>query len=101
MRFPLLFPLFVAVLTSLALGAVPAPGEPRRPGGARIRGAGAIGGLQTMLKNTLELDFQLDAIDYTRPNFVHADLDVETFNALQEKRGESLFGMMLRSIVSE
>ena len=29
--------------------------------------------LQHMMKDALNLSFQLDVIDYTRPNFVHAD----------------------------
>jgi hypothetical protein len=84
-------------------GAAPPDGNwaARAEGGARIRGAGAIGGLQRLLQTTLELEFQLDAINYDRPNFVHADLDVETFNALQEKKGESMFGLMLRSMLHE
>jgi hypothetical protein len=81
----------------------PVPGENvrTRPGGTRIRGAAAIGGLQSFLKNTLKLESQLDSINYDRPNFIHADLDAETFNKLQEERGESMFGLMLRSIVQE
>lgn len=67
----------------------------------RVRGGAAIGGIQTFMTNVLKLEFQLDSIDYSRPNFVHADLDVETFNAKQEERDESLFGLMLRSILSE
>src|SRR5688500_190260 len=31
--------------------------------------------LQHFLKDTLNLSFQLDVVDYTKPNFVHADLD--------------------------
>ena len=69
--------------------------------GTRIRGAAAIGGLQAALKNMLALESQLESINYDRPNFVHADLDAETFNERQEARGESMFRLMLRSIVNE
>lgn len=69
--------------------------------GSQIRGATVIFGLQSFLRDTLKLEFQLDAIDYDRPNFIHADLDTETFNAMQEQRGESLFGLMIRSVVHE
>ena len=34
--------------------------------------------------------FQLDGIDYNAGNFVHADLDTETFHRMQEERGESI-----------
>ena len=66
-----------------------------------VRAGGAVSGLQRFLKDVLELEFQLDQIDYTAPNFVHADLDAETFFSLQEKRGESLFSLMLRAMLSE
>jgi hypothetical protein len=84
-------------------GAAPpaAAAGPPKQGGARIRGAAAIGGLQAVLKNAMELEFQLEAIDYDRPNFVHADLDAETFNEIQAARGESMFGLMLRSVLNE
>ena len=66
-----------------------------------VRGARMIGGLQLWLSDTLDLEFQLDAVDYGRPNFVHADLDAETFAKLQEERGESIFTLMIRSMLSE
>ena len=54
---------------------------------------------QHMLKDSLNLDFQLDDVDYSRPNFVHADLDAETFEKMQEERGESMFTLMLRQMM--
>ena len=56
---------------------------------------------QRLLKDVLDLDFQLDAIDYSARNFVHADLDAETFARLQEERGESMLTLMLRVILKE
>ncbi len=85
----------------------PVPGATRpvaattRPAGVRVHGAKAIGGLQGFLKDVLKLDFQLEAIDYGRPNFVHADLDAETFNELQDERGESMMGLMFRSTLRQ
>ena len=55
-----------------------------------------VGNLQRFMRDHLDLVFQLDAIDYDRPNFVHADLDAETFAALQANRGESMFTLMMR-----
>jgi hypothetical protein len=72
-----------------------------RPPPTRVRGAGAIGGLQGLLRDVLALEFQLDAINYDRPNFVHADLDAETFNAMQAERKESIFGLMLRALLND
>lgn len=77
------------------------PGAGDARDGPQVRGAAAIGGLQAMLKNVLKLEFQLEQINYDRPNFVHADLDVETFNEMQAERGESLFRLMLRSMMHE
>ena len=72
--------------------------------GAPVRGqrtGSMIGMFQTFLKDVLELDFQLDAIDYTKPNFVHADLDAETFAKMQEERGESIMGLMLAQMMRD
>lgn len=68
---------------------------PPRPG---QHGDHAVTKLQTFLKDKLGLLFQLDAIDYRRPNFVHADLDAETFMNLQEQRGESMASLLLESM---
>ena len=56
---------------------------------------------QRFLKDVLELDFQLDDVDYTKPNFVHADLDAETFAKMQEERGESMMGLMLQQMIRQ
>jgi len=66
-----------------------------------MRSGGAIMALQTTLKTLLELDYQLDAIDYRAPNFVHADLDAETFERMQAERGENIFILMLRQMLAE
>src|SRR5205085_3133277 len=74
--------------------------------GRRCPAAGAavrnlISMFQRFLKDVLELDFQLDDIDYTKPNFVHADLDWETFSKLQDERGESFLTIMLQSMLRQ
>ena len=40
------------------------------------------------------MKFQLDHIDYTAPNFVHADMDMETFLRRQEEKGENLLSLI-------
>lgn len=60
-----------------------------------------IGFFQRALKDVLELEYQLDAVNYQARNFVHADLDAETFERLQSERGENLFVLMLRQILNE
>jgi hypothetical protein len=51
-----------------------APKGTRVPKGGRKEGGNAISSLQVGMKNVLDLDYQLDQIDYTRRNFLHADL---------------------------
>jgi len=65
------------------------------------RAGGAISALQRFLKRLLELEFQLDAIDYGRSNFVHADMDPATFRREQEMSGESLFKLLLQSTLKQ
>jgi hypothetical protein len=71
--------------------APPGPGDPPSNSG--------VSEFQRMLKDMLELDFQLDDIDYTKANFVHADLDKETFERMQAERGESFESLMVKQLV--
>lgn len=64
-------------------------------------GMSMVGMFQRFLKDQLELDFQLDGIDYSKKNFVHADLDAETFAQMQAERGESLIGLMLQQMIRD
>jgi hypothetical protein len=57
--------------------------------------------LQIGMKSMLDLEFQLDRIDYGRTNFVHADLDPESFANLQTERGESIFGLLFKAALEE
>jgi hypothetical protein len=59
-----------------------------------------VGMLQRFMKDQLHLVYQLDAIDYDRPNFVHADLDLETFERLEADRGESIWTLMMQSAMA-
>ncbi|MDP6929079.1 MAG: hypothetical protein QF412_05195 [Planctomycetota bacterium] len=71
-------------------GHRPKPGEKRSKGGLSI--------LQTLLKNALELEFQLDRIDYSPDNFVHADLTPSGFQEKMKERGESILTFFLTSM---
>jgi hypothetical protein len=74
-------------------------GAPPPRSGAAAGGTVATG--QRMLKMLLELDFQLDAVDYTPRHFVHADLDTATFFRMQRERGESFATLMLSALLQE
>ena len=71
----------------------PKPGE--------VRSNSMVSVIQRFLKDALDLQFQLDQIDYTKPNFVHADLSAEEFQKLEEERGESIWGLMLQQMFRE
>jgi hypothetical protein len=65
------------------------------------RGRGAsnshpVGFMQNGIKNLLELDHQLEEIDYTRPNFVHADMTPDQFAKAMKDRNESFLQMYFR-----
>ena len=55
-----------------------------------------IGSMQQGMKSMLELAYQLEEVDYTKPNFVHADMSPEEFAKSMEDRGESFLQMMFR-----
>jgi hypothetical protein len=71
-------------------GGVPQPGQ---------KSDNFINQIQHMMKEVLNLDFQLDDIDYSKPNFVHADMDAETFTKMQEERGETFQQLMLKQLM--
>lgn len=83
--------------TSASRPATSRPTTRRRP----QRSLAWVGGLQKGMKDALKLSFQLEGIDYHRPNFIHADLDAETFQDLQQERGESMFTLMLNAMLKE
>jgi hypothetical protein len=55
-----------------------------------------IGAMQDGMSAILELQHQLDSIDYTKANFVHADMSPEDFAKSMEQRGESFMQMFFR-----
>ncbi len=52
---------------------------------------GFVSNAQLILKNILDLTFQLDEIDYNKPNFVHADLSPAELSQSMDDRDESLY----------
>lgn len=72
-----------------------APEGTRIPKGGRPS-AHPIGMLQGGLKDLLALELQLEHVDYTKDNMVHADMSPEDFAKSMEERGESFFGMFFR-----
>lgn len=60
------------------------------------RSANPVSFLQLTMKNMLSLQFQLDCIDYSKKNFVHADMTPKEFSESMDQRGESMMQMFLR-----
>ena len=81
----------------------PDEGKTTRPAspGQRRGAIALVGTLQRFLRDTLKLTFQLEEVDYKRANFIHADLDAETFAQMQDERGESLGGLLIQSMFRE
>lgn len=85
-----LFKAYDAVLYELV-----APPGTRVVPGQRDNGH-PISFLQHAMTNALQLEFQLDQIDYTAPNMVHADMSPTEFSQTMEARGESFLKMFFR-----
>ena len=58
-------------------------------------GMAVVGGLQLGAKDMLGLAFQVDWIDYSAKNMVHADMSPEEFAEKMKDRGESFFTLFM------
>jgi hypothetical protein len=68
------------------------------PPGTKVPKGGAkndstLSKIQKFLKDTLALEFQLECIDYTKENFVHADMSAEDIAKSMEEKGETVFSI--------
>jgi hypothetical protein len=75
-----------------------APPNTKIPKGAKGGSAHPIAALQTGMKSMLGLEHQLECIDYTKDNFVHADMSPDEFGKSMKDRGESFSQMFLKAI---
>lgn len=57
-----------------------------------------LGAIQNGMKNLLEVEHQLEQVDYTQPNFVHADLSPDEFMKSMEDREETFTKMYFKLI---
>jgi hypothetical protein len=62
---------------------------------------GWIGLLQQKMKEVLKLEGQLEKIDYSAANFVHADMDMEAFQKIQGENRETFFGLWLKAMAAQ
>ncbi|MEC9002603.1 MAG: hypothetical protein VX644_04460 [Planctomycetota bacterium] len=58
------------------------------PKGGRTESTNPLSMIQTMMKSVLGLELQLEQVDYTKKNFVHADLSPEKMAEAMKKRGD-------------
>ena len=72
-----------------------APEGTRVPKGGGER-RGVVSGIQGGMKDILELEFQLEQVDYTKKNFVHADMSPDQFSKAMKDRGESMTSMIFK-----
>jgi hypothetical protein len=68
------------------------PDGSERPAGI---GLNLVGLLQGGMKDALGLAFQLEEIDYDRPNFVHADMTATEFSEAMKQREETWLGTFM------
>jgi hypothetical protein len=71
-----------------------APEGTRIPKGGR-KAEGPLAILQPAVKLVLGLDWQVERIDYTRKNFVHADLSFDQMAEAAQKRGDDALTLAL------
>ena len=55
-----------------------------------------VGALQNGMKAVLDLDHQLEIVDYTKKNFVHADMSPDEFMQAMKDRHEGFLEMYMR-----
>lgn len=66
--------------------------------GTRVGNDNALGAMQNGMKGMLGLEHQLEVVDYTRPNFVHADMSFEQLLASMEERDEGFLKLYFRMV---
>ena len=60
-----------------------------------------IGFIQQAMAGFLNVGFQLDEIDYTQPNFLHADLTPSQLDKLMASKNENFFTMFLNLAMAQ
>jgi hypothetical protein len=81
---------------SLLYELVAPEGTVIKKGEKRDSAMNVVSGFQRTMKDFLGLDFQLDHIDYTKKNFVHADMSPEEFSQSMKANDESPMRLFFR-----
>jgi hypothetical protein len=88
---------YEAVLYEMVGGPHPAA---RRESGSDTR-LDWLGRLQASLRKALELEGQLECVDYSAPNFVHADMTTDAFFQSQEDKKETFLSLWLKAVQAQ
>jgi hypothetical protein len=64
---------------------------------AKQKNLAGIHQIYNMVSRFLKLSGQVESIDYTAENFVHADLTIDEFTEMQAQRGESVLGFAMKA----
>jgi hypothetical protein len=75
-----------------------APKGTKIPKGETRRSNHPVGLMQHGMSDMLGLVHQMTEIDYTKKNFVHADMTPDEFSAKMDERGESWWSMAFRAM---
>ena len=71
------------------------------PAQFKNRPSSSVSMMQIFMQKQLDLAYQLDEVDYTAKNFVHADMTMETFQERQKAKGQNLFSLIEKSIEAQ
>jgi hypothetical protein len=66
------------------------------PRGRGTSNSNPLGAMQNGMKDLLDLDHQLEKIDYTKKNFVHADMSPDQFMQSMQDRNEGFLQMYMK-----
>ncbi|QDU79962.1 hypothetical protein Pla110_16840 [Polystyrenella longa] len=61
-------------------------------------GGNIVSSMQLMMKDVLQLEFQLENIDYMQKNFVHADMSPDQLFKTMKDKGETPINLFLRIV---
>lgn len=73
-----------------------APEGTKIPKGTKYSSGHPVGAMQGGMKSMLELEHQLECVDYTRKNFVHADMTPDEFAKSAEKLQDGFLQLFFR-----
>ena len=94
-----LFTGYEAVLYELVGGSF--EDRMKRASDAKDARLSTIGGIQGVMKDALGLHSQIEGVDYTAKNFVHADMSTRQFFDTQEKKGETFLGLWWKAVQAQ